>query len=296
MCFVVSEVAPRGVFAASFLPRFFATSFFTLVFIFSRPCFSRSWSLRVPLRRRDGQDSGFGLMFPDLRLVITATILTFLLAVCAGLFVSVRVFHTPPTMRHDMASLDESPISRISLAWPMPGLDRSLALRELTTILKSPPDVTTSSCANCVAPTEMRPAESPTRPESPPVADVTTTASDEKEIVGHSEAERFDATGSIVEKLHPDAGDKNQKLLANRPEEPQADIEAAAPDAGAPVDAGKRHEPAVAQKNARKRRSSPRNNASRFDRLDQGFPSAKSARRTAEPSEFMFFKFPSHVN
>lgn len=72
-------------------------------------------------------------MLPNLRLLITATLSTFLLTAAAGLFVSLRLGHEPLTMRGDArAAFDENPINRISLSWSRPDQDRVAALRHLT--------------------------------------------------------------------------------------------------------------------------------------------------------------------
>lgn len=84
----------------------------------------------APSARRQGFPDS--LMLPNLRLLITATLSTFLLTAAAGLFVSLRLGHEPLTMRGDArAAFDENPINRISLSWSRPEQDRAAALREL---------------------------------------------------------------------------------------------------------------------------------------------------------------------
>ena len=76
-------------------------------------------------------------MFPDLRLLICATVATFFLAATAGLCISLRITQDQITARADSrAALDDSPITRISAAWPLPEPGRAAALRELAVIAK----------------------------------------------------------------------------------------------------------------------------------------------------------------
>lgn len=77
-------------------------------------------------------------MLPDLRLLIPATVLTFLLAAAGGLYASIRITHDPMSSLADsrMAIDDQSPIMRISASWPLPEPGRSAALRELASAVK----------------------------------------------------------------------------------------------------------------------------------------------------------------
>ena len=77
-------------------------------------------------------------MLPDLRLLIPATVLTFLLAAVGGLYASIRISHEPMSALADsrMAIDEQSPIMRISASWPLPEPGRSAALRELASAVK----------------------------------------------------------------------------------------------------------------------------------------------------------------
>lgn len=70
-------------------------------------------------------------MFPDLRLLITATLSTFVVAAAVGLFASMRLVQEPLTTRNEGRIVDESPIDRISLNWPLLEPNRAAALRTL---------------------------------------------------------------------------------------------------------------------------------------------------------------------
>ena len=60
-------------------------------------------------------------MLPDLRVVIITVISTFLLTVSAGFYTSSRLLNEPRKARSEsLASLEDSPISRIALNWPEP--------------------------------------------------------------------------------------------------------------------------------------------------------------------------------
>ncbi len=79
-------------------------------------------------------------MFPDLRLLISATVATFFLAATAGLYASLRITQDQLAARTDgRAIADDSPITRISAAWPLPEPGRAAALRDLMRITKIPP-------------------------------------------------------------------------------------------------------------------------------------------------------------
>ena len=105
-------------------------------------------------------------MLPNLRLLITATLSTFLLTAAAGLFVSLRLGHEPLTMRGEArAAFDENPINRISLNWPRPEQDRAAALRDLTLPANSAlPGREEPAARASSAPPESAIAE-PTKPE-----------------------------------------------------------------------------------------------------------------------------------
>lgn len=58
-------------------------------------------------------------MLPDLRVLVIATVSTFVLTVCAGLFAAVRLVPEPLVVHADR-NRDELPFSRITVNWPDP--------------------------------------------------------------------------------------------------------------------------------------------------------------------------------
>ena len=81
-------------------------------------------------------------MLPDLRLLITAIVVTFLLAAAAGLYASLRVTQEQIAARADVrASYEENPIMRIANSWPLPEPSRAQALRDLTKLPSGMPIV-----------------------------------------------------------------------------------------------------------------------------------------------------------
>jgi hypothetical protein len=63
---------------------------------------------------------GFGAMLPDLRLLVIATVSTFVVTVGAGLFASIRLLPEPLSVHGDRNFGDDSPINRIAVSWPDP--------------------------------------------------------------------------------------------------------------------------------------------------------------------------------
>jgi hypothetical protein len=96
-------------------------------------------------------------MLPDLRLLITAIVVTFLLAAAAGLYASLRVTQEQIAARADVrASYEENPIMRIANSWPLPEPSRAQALRDLTKLPSGMP---------IVAATEPEPAPERNEPQ-----------------------------------------------------------------------------------------------------------------------------------
>jgi hypothetical protein len=117
-------------------------------------------------------------MLPNLRLLITATLSTFLLTAAAGLFVSLRLGHEPLTMRGDArAAFDENPINRISLSWSRPEQDRAAVLRDLTLPANAPRPGTDERAAPAIA----------TSPDAPPERAVAESAKPEPQVASRSE-------------------------------------------------------------------------------------------------------------
>ena len=86
-------------------------------------------------------------MFPDLRLLISATVVTFFLAATAGLYASLRITQDQIAARNDGRG-EDSPIARISASWPAPEPGRTAALWELTKIARSPPVIAADESAD----------------------------------------------------------------------------------------------------------------------------------------------------
>jgi hypothetical protein len=146
-----------------------------------RAAFSQGFFILVqpraaPSARRQGfRDSP---MLPNLRLLITATLSTFLLTAAAGLFVSLRLGHEPLTMRGDArAAFDENPINRISLSWSRPEQDRAAVLRDLTLPANAPRPGTDEQAAPAIA----------TSPDAPPERAVAEPAKPEPQVASRSE-------------------------------------------------------------------------------------------------------------
>ncbi len=116
-------------------------------------------------------------MFPDLRLLICATVATFILAAMAGLYISLRTTQDQITARAESrAALDDSPITRISAAWPLPEPGRAAALRELAVIAKvSPPD--SAEPANTTDRGEIQAVADPEQSSAPATIDAPPLAS-----------------------------------------------------------------------------------------------------------------------
>ncbi len=76
--------------------------------------------------------AGFGTMLPDLRILIPATIATFVLSAAAGLYASIRITQEPLNALAEGRSTDEqTPSMRISASWPTRELPRGASLHEL---------------------------------------------------------------------------------------------------------------------------------------------------------------------
>ena len=80
-------------------------------------------------------------MFPDLRLLISATVATFFLAATAGLYASLRITHDQIAARTDARPIEDAPVTRIANGWPTPEPSRAAALRDLVRIATHPPIV-----------------------------------------------------------------------------------------------------------------------------------------------------------
>jgi hypothetical protein len=107
-------------------------------------------------------------MFPDLRLLISATVATFFLAATAGLYASLRITQDQIAARADArAALEENPIMRITNSWPLPEPNRAAALRDLTKLPSGMPIVAATEPES--APERSEPQIAIELPHSPPV-------------------------------------------------------------------------------------------------------------------------------
>jgi hypothetical protein len=119
-------------------------------------------------------------MFPDLRLLISATVVTFFLAATAGLYASLRVTQDQIATRNDSRGvIEDSPIARISASWPAPEPGRTAALWELTKIAKSLPVIASDESADAPergdidVPDTATPADIPAATEVSPAQEAT---------------------------------------------------------------------------------------------------------------------------
>ena len=134
-------------------------------------------------------------MFPDLRLLISATVATFFLAATAGLYASLRITQDQIATRADSrVAIEDSPIARIAATWPIPEPDRASALRELSKIAKSSPVIADE------------PADTPDRGD----IDVPDTAAQPVTPAPTEDTPAQHATGSTGIAAQPDAGSLNQ--------------------------------------------------------------------------------------
>jgi hypothetical protein len=131
-------------------------------------------------------------MFPDLRLLISATVATFFLAATAGLYASVRITPDQITTRSDgRGAIEDTPIARISASWPAPEPGRTAALRELMQIAKSMPIVASDESADEPEHDDIDIPETEAKPEIPAATE---------------EAPAQNTTGSIGSAAQPEAG------------------------------------------------------------------------------------------
>ena len=127
-------------------------------------------------------------MFPDLRLLISATVATFFLAALGGLYASLRITQDQIAARTEGRTIvDDSPITRISSAWPLPEPGRAAAMRELERMIKN---------ASAVAEERANAAARDDANNAAPGANVPVVAQDEQHALSNDAAAKDDATGS----------------------------------------------------------------------------------------------------
>ena len=215
-------------------------------------------------------------MFPDLRLLICATVATFFLAAMAGVYISLRTTQDQITARAESrAALDDSPITRISAAWPLPEPGRAAALRELAVIVKvSPPD--SAEPANTTDRGEIQAVADPEQSSAPATIDAPPLASLNDASAPKAAGAIPEATGSTGIAAAPEA---NAALAADHAAMPSGigeTLKPANPKAGA----GKERRPAVKKAQAAKKKAARSANRRRaiarvpdpVDPLASGYP------------------------
>jgi hypothetical protein len=156
-------------------------------------------------------------MFPDLRLLISATVAAFFLAATAGLYASVRITPDQITTRSDSrGAIEDTPIARISSSWPAPEPGRTAALWELTKIAKSAPIVASDESADVPEHGDIDIPDSDAKPETPAAIEVTPAQNTTGSIGSAAQPEAGIAvqpetgiavqpeTGSVHASVHPD--------------------------------------------------------------------------------------------
>lgn len=183
-------------------------------------------------------------MFPDLRLLISATVATFFLAAMVGLYASLRITQDQIAARADSrTAIDDSPITRISSAWPLLEPGRAAALRELAKIAKYSPVISDE------------PAIAPDRGDITVVPDTTQPdvpiATESRSDASLNDGPAPEATGSTGIVIQPEPGAVNQ---TDHPDI-QGNIGDAAATENADVRAGKEIRPAAKRAQAPKKKS-----------------------------------------
>jgi hypothetical protein len=139
-------------------------------------------------------------MLPNLRVLVTATLSTFILAAAAGLFASVRLMQEPLTARTDQrGTADDIPFNRIALNWPLPEPGRTAALCELTMLAPAPIDAhegqpETSAPADAQEPLEQGSADPD--PDEAAAPDAQAAESDKMPSPEPAPDKRIDAVAS----------------------------------------------------------------------------------------------------
>lgn len=138
-------------------------------------------------------------MFPDLRLLISATVVTFFLAATAGLYASLRITQDQIAARNDGRG-EDSPIARISASWPAPEPGRTAALWELTKIARSPPVIAADESADAPERGDIDVPDTATPSDSPAAIEETPAQS----VTGSTGTAVQPDTGSLNTPGHPD--------------------------------------------------------------------------------------------
>lgn len=147
-------------------------------------------------------------MFPDLRLLISATVATFFLAATAGLYASLRITQDQIAARAD-ARAEDSPITRIANTWPTPEPGRTAALRELARIAAYvPPIVARGEPKSVTDHSGVDVVPDAVQTTVPPVTETHSHAAlserPTQEVTGSTGIAAQPETGAVIQTDHPD--------------------------------------------------------------------------------------------
>lgn len=140
-------------------------------------------------------------MFPDLRLLISATVATFFLAATAGLYASMRITQDQIAPRNDSrAAIEDTPVARIAATWPIAEPDRASALRDLMTIAKAPPVIASDEIPEAADRGDVDVPDTAMQPNMPAATEDTP----EPHATGSTGIAVPQDTGSVNQPGHPD--------------------------------------------------------------------------------------------
>jgi hypothetical protein len=151
-------------------------------------------------------------MFPDLRLLIPATVATFFVTAAAGLYASMRITQEQIVARAEArAAFEDNPITRIAAAWPLPEPSRAAALREIAKIATyAPPAPGNPDAGNINAAPVVAYGPSPDPNESRTPESTGSTGSDRPDLDGNS------AGRAAIDKEKRDAAKKAQQAAKKK--------------------------------------------------------------------------------
>lgn len=199
-------------------------------------------------------------MLPDLRVLVFATVSTFVITVGAGLFASVRLLPEPMSVQPDR----ETPSSRVATTWQ--DVNRA-PLREFTkaSLRQEPAELPVEQPQTPSIKIEDRPAGVPALPASSGAP----SATDENIAVKSEPAPEGALAARDKDTTTANTGGEKRKLAA-RPDAPDATREAPAPAiAAAPTEIKAQRK--VERKHARKQRAVRRDIPSTGPGSDGGF-------------------------
>lgn len=202
-------------------------------------------------------------MLPDLRVLLLATVTTFLLATGVGLFASVRLLPDPLAAAHPDR---DTPISRVALSWQ--DLNRG-PLREITPAVIErdiAPDV--SKPKETVAPqpkAEDRPFAAPAAENAAPSSSTSESVAVKTETAPASQPKDEPATTGAIAETPSAPIQSSPPKFAARPEPVEATSHAEPAHVAAPVTPPKARKAKADQRKARRarvaRQASPQSNS-----------------------------------